>query len=216
MVHERLAGSAFTGLMALLVGAWGAICVYIGPYFDFRPVASDAWSATFQAGLLHLLPGLVGAAAGLMLLVMGPARRAVPGRTLILPAALLVAAGAWFVIGPSAWPVFESGTAFMPTYHAGRDLLNAACSSYAPGLLLMLAGGMALKSSIVPPIAVREADPMTPAEAEPVNERTDRRTTGGRATDGRTMEERAIADREVTDRTATGEPTTVERHAADV
>ena len=213
MVHERLAGSAFTGVMALLVGAWGAICVYIGPYFDFRPVANNAWTATFQAGLLHLLPGLVGAAAGLMLLVMGPARRTVPGRTLILPAALLVAAGAWFVIGPSAWPVFESGTAFMPTYHAGRDLLNAACSSYAPGLLLMLAGGMALKSSIVPPIAVPDADPMTPAEAEPV---TDGRVAGGRATDRRTMEQRAVVEREAADRSATGEPATVERHVADV
>jgi hypothetical protein len=213
MVHERLAGTAFTGLMALLVGAWGALCVYIGPYFDFRPVANNAWTATFQAGLLHLLPGLVGAAAGLMLLVMGPARRSVPGRTLMLPAVLLIAAGAWFVIGPAAWPTFESGTAFMPTYHAGRDLLNAACSSYAPGLLLMLAGGMALKSSIVPPIAVADADPMTPAEAEPV---TGGRVRDGRTTDGRAMEERAIADRQAADSTATGTPTTVERHAADV
>src|SRR5579875_120798 len=103
-VYERPVGAAFTGLAALIVGAWGALAGYIGPYFAFRPVATHVWAGNWQNGLLHLLPGAVAAAAGLMLLAMGPARRSVRGGAFVLPALLLLAAGAWFVIGPVAWP----------------------------------------------------------------------------------------------------------------
>lgn len=162
-VYERPVGAAFTGLAALIVGAWGALAGYIGPYFAFRPVNTHVWVASWQNGLLHLLPGAAAAAAGLMLLAMGPARRSVRGGAFMLPAVLLLAAGAWFVIGPVAWPTFESGPAFHPVLSATRNLLNVACSSYAPGLVIAALGGMALKAALVPAVPVE--DPLTPAEA---------------------------------------------------
>src|SRR5579884_1342299 len=85
-VYARPVGAALAGALALIVGAWGAIAVYVGPYFGFRPVDEAAWTGSLQNGLLHLLPGCVAAAAGLMLLAMGPARRTVRGGALFLPA----------------------------------------------------------------------------------------------------------------------------------
>lgn len=162
-VYERPVGAAFTGLAALIVGAWGALAGYIGPYFAFHPVDTHVWVASWQNGLLHLAPGAAAAAGGLMLLAMGPARRSVRGGAFMLPAVLLVAAGAWFVIGPVAWPIFESGPAFHPVLSATRNLLNVACSSYAPGLVIAVLGGMALKAALVPAVPVE--DPLIPAEA---------------------------------------------------
>jgi len=162
-VYERQVGAAFIGLLAIVAGAWGALAGYIGPYFDFRPVAHDTWVASLQNGLLHLLPGAVAVAAGFMLLVMGPARRTVRGGAFLLPALLLLASGAWFVIGPIAWPVFESSSPFVVGVTSTRNLLNVACASFAPGLVLVMLGGMALKAGMVPGVAVE--DPYTPAEA---------------------------------------------------
>lgn len=161
-VYARPTGAAITGLTALVVGAWGAVASYIGPYFGFRPVDDQVWVGSLQNGLLHLLPGCAAAAAGLMLIGMGPARRSIRG-ALLLPALLLAAAGAWFVIGPPAWPTFESGAAFHQAVSPLRNLLNVACSSYGPGLLLVLLAGMAMKAGTTRPIPVE--DPMMPAEA---------------------------------------------------
>jgi hypothetical protein len=174
-IYERPVGAAFTGFLALVVGAWGAIAGYIGPYFDYRPVALQTWVASLPNGLLHLLPGAVAAGAGLMLIAMGPARRSVRGGAFMLPAVLLLAAGAWFVIGPLAWPTFEHGDAFVTGVSATRNLLNIAGSSYAPGLALVMLGGIALKAGSVPPVPVADqympAEAVAPASGGPVEER---------------------------------------------
>lgn len=163
ITYERQVGAGLLGVTAVIVGAWGLICGYIGPYFGFRPLAYNAWTGSLQEGLLHAAPGAAAVVGGLILMAMGPARRAVRRFGLVLPGALLLAAGAWFVIGPVAWPAIESGAAFVG---AGplRNLLNVAGASYAPGLALVMLGGMALKASIVPPVAVE--DPMEPVEAD--------------------------------------------------
>jgi hypothetical protein len=162
-IYVRPVGAALTGLLALIVGAWGAVAGYVGPYFDFRPVALQTWVANLPNGLLHLLPGAVAAAAGLMLVAMGPARRSVRGGAFALPGLLLLAAGAWFVVGPLAWPTFEHSAPFVTGVSATRNLLNIGGASYAPGLVLVMLGGMALKAASVPPVAVE--DPYMPAEA---------------------------------------------------
>jgi len=146
--------------MALLVGAWGAVATFIGPYFGWHPTSRNTWAWITQNWLLHLIPGAVAVAAGLMLLAMMPARRMGTSRPLVLPAVLLMAAGAWFVIGPLAWPTFHSGPAFEPLVSAGRNLVNQACASMAPGLILAALGGMALKAGIArPAVAVEDVGP---------------------------------------------------------
>jgi hypothetical protein len=160
----RSPGVALAGLAAVVVGAWGAVCGYVGPYFGFRPLAVRTWVGSLQEGLLHLAPGAVAVVAGAVLMALVRPRRA-GGRGLVgLCALALAAAGAWFVIGPVAWPAIESGAAFLP---AGplRHLLDVAAASYAPGLVLAALAGMAAKAAMVGPGRNDWVDPMTPVEA---------------------------------------------------
>ncbi len=145
----RPVGAAVAGTGAVLVGIWGAIAGYIGPYFGYHPTAGTAWTWSAQNGLLHLAPGAAAVLAGLLILSVGPARGAARRLALAIPAVLLVAAGAWFVIGPVAWPMFGTGAAFAAASSAGTRLLDQAGSSLAPGLALALLGGMAVKASMV-------------------------------------------------------------------
>jgi hypothetical protein len=138
--------------LSALVGAWGAISVFVGPDFAYRPSTAGAWSWTTQNWLLHLIPGAVAVAAGLMIVSLTPIRRAGAGAGgLGLAALLLVAAGAWFVIGPALWPTFESGPPFMAGASAGTSFVNQLGSSLGPGILLAVLGGMALKAGISRP-----------------------------------------------------------------
>lgn len=160
----RPVGVSLAGAGAVLVGIWGGIAGYVGPYFGYRPTSATAWDWNTQNGLLHLAPGALAVLAGLLLLSVGPARGGGRRAALVLPAVLLAVAGAWFVVGPAAWPVFESGPAFAPVLGAGTSLLDRAGSSLAPGLALVLLAGMALKASLVRPPAAPAPGPVDLAE----------------------------------------------------
>lgn len=155
----RPVGASFAGGAAVLVGAWGAVAGYVGPYFGYRPTSATVWDWNVQNSLLHLAPGALAVFAGLLLLAFSPSRGAGRRGALVLPAVLLAVAGAWFVIGPVAWPTFESVPAFTPVLDAGRNLLNQACSSLAPGLVLAALSGMALKAAMARP-SVHEVVPV--------------------------------------------------------
>jgi hypothetical protein len=154
----RPLGAAGVGLLAALVGAWGGICVFVGPYFNYRPTSATTWEWTTNNWLLHLLPGAVALAAGLMIMTLSPVKRAAGVRgALGLAALLLTASGVWFVIGPALWPTFQSSPAFATGTDPWTSFWNQLGANLGPGLLLAFFGGMALKASIArPAVAVGE------------------------------------------------------------
>ncbi len=163
----RPLGAAGVGLLSALAGAWGGISVFVGPEFGYRPTSTGAWDWTMQNWLLHLIPGAVGLAAGLLIMGMTPRRRAGSGGLLGLPALLLVAAGVWFVIGPAVWPTFRSSPAFALGASANMSFLNQLGSSLGPGLLLAIFGGMALKAGLArPAVALAEPPVDAPVDGE--------------------------------------------------
>ncbi len=158
-VVVRPIGAAEVGFLAALVGAWGALSVFVGPYFGYRPTSPGTWAWTTQNWLLHLLPGAVAVGAGLMILSASPSRRrAGTGAPIGLAALLLVAAGAWFVIGPALWATFESGQPFATGVSAWTSFLNQVGSSLGPGILLATLGGMALKAVVARPAATLHSE----------------------------------------------------------
>ncbi len=203
-VWVRPIGAAEVGLLAALVGAWGAISVFVGPDFGYRPTTAGAWAWTTQNRFLHLLPGAVAVAAGLMILSASPSRRHAGTRAPIgLAALVIIASGAWFVIGPALWATFESGQPFATGTTAWTSFLNQVGSSLGPGILLAVLGGMALKAVMARPAATVEDVPvddglsMTGREAaaggEPVA-RDGRVARGGRLDrDERTAEDDRLA-----------------------
>jgi len=86
---------ALSGLLLMLLGAWGALIPFIGPAFSFGFGGTATWAWTAARFWLEVLPGIACVVGGLMLTLS--ANRG----TTLLGAWLAMAAGAWFVIGPT-------------------------------------------------------------------------------------------------------------------
>jgi hypothetical protein len=86
---------AATGFLLILLGVWGALIPFVGPYFGFAFTPDREWIWTNARGWLEVLPGAATAVGGLLLL--GSGNRA----TAMFGGWLTVLAGAWFVVGPA-------------------------------------------------------------------------------------------------------------------
>ena len=105
---------AISGLMVVLLGAWGAIVPFVGPSFNFTIGPDSTFHMTAGRAWLSLLPGVVAVVGGLVLLFSAHRAKAVLG------AQLAIAAGVWFVIGPTVSVLWSN--AGPPLGQAGRPL----------------------------------------------------------------------------------------------
>ena len=95
MLQMRRSRGAFSGFLLILLGLWGALIPFIGPYLDFAYTPDKAWTYNTGRLWLELLPGAAVFIGGVFLM-------AARGRhTALFGALLAVAAGAWFVLGRS-------------------------------------------------------------------------------------------------------------------
>lgn len=137
---------ATAGLLALLISAWGAIIPFAGPAFGYRATRGGSWQWTNARGLLAVAPGVVGILVGLLILT-AVRRTAAVGRgrpTLLLLGLIAVAAGAWFVIGPLAWPVISNEGRYFVVASPWRNFLNQVGYALGPGLILAACGSFAM------------------------------------------------------------------------
>ena len=91
-----------SGLLLILLGAWGALIPFVGPYFHFAYTPDAAWTWTWGRFFLEIVPGVATALGGLILMISAFRPVAMFG------AALAAAAGAWFVVGSLLGPVWTS------------------------------------------------------------------------------------------------------------
>ncbi|BBZ04855.1 hypothetical protein MCHIJ_42920 [Mycolicibacterium chitae] len=130
--HIARSRGAASGLLLVLLGIWGALIPFVGPYFNFAYSPDRAWVWTEARGWLEVLPGAVAVVGGLMLLMTR--NRA----TAMLGAWLAVAAGVWFIVG----------RAFASTLNVGEIGVPAAATP-AKTVALELAYFSALGAFIV-------------------------------------------------------------------
>jgi hypothetical protein len=97
--RTRGAGS---GLVLILLGAWGALIPFVGPYFHFAYTPDAAWTWTWGRFFLEIVPGVATALGGLILMISAFRPVAMFG------AALAAAGGAWFAVGSLLGPVWAS------------------------------------------------------------------------------------------------------------
>jgi hypothetical protein len=99
----RRTTGATSGLIITVLGIWGAVIPFVGPWFSFAFSPDDAlhWSAGRL--WLSIIPGVVAAIGGLML--MGSGRRGSAG----LGGWLALCAGIWFVCGPTVSQLWNDG-----------------------------------------------------------------------------------------------------------
>jgi hypothetical protein len=149
---------AVSGLLLILLGAWGALAPFIGPLIRWSYSLDPAWTWTAAKGWLEVFPGVVAAVGGLILLVSGNRASAMLGGW------LAVFAGAWFVVGRAFAPTLQIGDVGQPA--AASDLKRALLEvTYFTGLgaLIVFLGGAALAR-----VAVRHARDVVVTEPAPV------------------------------------------------
>lgn len=138
-LRMRRSRGAMSGLVLILLGIWGALVPFVGPYFDFAYSPDRGWVWTAARGWLEVLPGAATVLGGLLLL--GSGNRA----TAMLGGWLAALAGAWFVVGRALAGPFGIGDPGMPlaVTDAKRVTLELAYFS-ALGALIVFLAAMAL------------------------------------------------------------------------
>jgi len=130
---------AASGFLLILLGAWGALIPFVGPYFDFAFTPDTEWTWTIARGWLEVLPGVATVLGGLLLLTSG--NRA----TAMLGGWLTVLAGAWFVVGRALAAPLAIGDVGAPV--AATDAKRAWLELtyfYGLGALIIFFGALAL------------------------------------------------------------------------
>jgi hypothetical protein len=84
---------ALSGVLLVMLGAWGGLIAFVGPYFHYAYTPDRAWSYTSGRLWLEILPG-VGALLG-GVIVLASASRPVA----MFGAWLAGLSGAWFALG---------------------------------------------------------------------------------------------------------------------
>jgi hypothetical protein len=130
---------ALSGMLLVLLGLWGGLIPFIGPYVDFAYDPNTPWTWTPARGWLQVLPGAVTVLGGLMLMMSRNRATAMFGGW------LAVMAGAWFVIGRLLATPLGLGDfgAPVPTSQAGLVALELTFYT-GLGAAIVALGGMAL------------------------------------------------------------------------
>ena len=138
-LHMPRSRGAVSGLLLIILGAWGALIPFIGPYFHFAYEPGQAWVWSTARAWLEVFPGAITALGGFLLLVSGNRATAMFGGW------LAVIAGAWFVVGRTLAPTLRLGDVGQPL--AGTDAKRAAieiASFSGLGAFIVFLGGAVL------------------------------------------------------------------------
>jgi hypothetical protein len=138
---------ALSGALLILLGAWGGLIPFIGPYFHYAYTPTSAWSYTSGRLWLEILPA-AGAVAGGLILVASASRPAA-----LFGAWLAGISGAWFALGGLIGPIWPGHELSAGTpvggaiarsleqigFFTGLGLAVAFVAAVAPGRLTVLA-----------------------------------------------------------------------------
>jgi hypothetical protein len=165
-----------TGFLLILLGLWGGLVPFVGPYFDYALGANRTWHWTTNRLWLEVLPAAVVVLGGLLMFVSRTRGRASLGGLLAL------AGGVWFVIGPSMSMLWHHGTVATGAPVGGTALRTAEWIGffYGTGALITLLAAYALGFLAALPVggeAVAATDGPTAARGDGAAER-DRASAG--------------------------------------
>ncbi|MWA03402.1 hypothetical protein F8568_024080 [Actinomadura sp. LD22] len=136
------------GLLLVLLGLWGGLIPFIGPYFTFGFGSTATWDYTSDRLVLSILPAIAVVLGGLILMVSAARPVAMVGSW------LAIAGGLWFVVGTVIAPVWGGGPG---TALGGQSRQIAEQLSFYQGLgaIVTLLAAIALGRFLV--VGVREA-----------------------------------------------------------
>jgi hypothetical protein len=174
---------AVSGTLIALLGIWGGLVPFVGPYFDYSFGVNSTWHYTSDRLWLSILPGALAVLGGLLLIAA--ARRG----TGVLGGWLALMAGAWFAVGPAVSLTWESGPGPIgrPLFGSVRQTLELVGYFYGLGALIIALSAFAIGRFAAPAAVAatpREAPEEPPrAGREPL--RANRRFGRSRTREGR-------------------------------
>jgi hypothetical protein len=138
-LHMPRSRGAVSGLFLIILGVWGALAPFVGPYFHFAYSPGGVWVWNIARAWLEVFPGAVTALGGFLLLISGNRATAVFGGW------LSVIGGAWFVVGRALASTLRLGDIGHPlaSTDAKRAVIEIALFS-GLGALIVFFGGAAL------------------------------------------------------------------------
>ena len=129
-----------SGFMLVVLGAWGGLIPFIGPYFGYAFGSHATWYYTANRLWLSILPGAAVVIGGLILMRAGHRASG------ILGAWLAMAGGAWFAVGPAVSRLWEHGAGPIggPLFGHIRQTLELVGYFYGLGALIIGLAAFAL------------------------------------------------------------------------
>lgn len=102
MLQMRRSRGVLSGVVLVLLGIWGGIIPFVGPYFHYAYTPDVTWTYNTARLWLEILPGGAVFLGGILLIITA-------GRPIALFGALLASAGgAWFVLGTVLSPIWNN------------------------------------------------------------------------------------------------------------
>ncbi|HEY7263688.1 MAG TPA: hypothetical protein VH589_19650 [Trebonia sp.] len=102
MLRMRRSRGVLSGLLLVLLGVWGGLIPFIGPYFHYAYTPDTTWTYNTARLWLEILPGAAVFLGGVLLIITA-------NRTVAMFGALLAsAAGAWFALGTVLSPLWNN------------------------------------------------------------------------------------------------------------
>jgi hypothetical protein len=139
-----------SGTLLVLLGMWGALIPFVGPYFDFAYTPDNTWNYTQGRLVLEILPGLSVVLGGL--LVLGSANRAMA----TFGGWLAALGGAWFVLGLPISTVWDGPTVGEPIGSETRQVAEYVGFFGGVGVGILFLAAFALGRFAV--LGVREVE----------------------------------------------------------
>ena len=166
MLQMRRSRGAASGFLLVLLGAWGALIPFIGPYFRYAYTPDTAWTYNTARLWLEILPGAAVFLGGILLIIA-------TGRHIALFGALLAAAaGAWFTLGPILSPLWNNHVPLGGS-PAGTTVFLRIMEQLgfysALGVVIVFVAAAALGRILSVPSGIRAAEAVAPAEPVPAD-----------------------------------------------
>lgn len=167
MLQIRRSHGVLGGVVLALLGIWGGLIPFVGPYFHYAYTPDKAWTYNTGRLWLEILPGAAALLGGVLLIIAN-------GRHVALFGAFLgVISGAWFAVGNALAPLWT--TAAPAGAPASTTTLMRAMEEigFFTGLgvvMVMIAAAAAGRLTAVPGVT---APPAVPAETMPESIRSE-------------------------------------------
>ncbi len=167
MLQMRRSRGALSGLLLVLLGLWGALIPFVGPYFHYAYTPDTGWTYTTARLWLEILPGAAVFLGGVLLIIARSRYVALFG------AMLAAAAGAWFVLGTSLSPLWNNhvtlgGSPASATVY--MRIMEQLGFFSALGVVIVFIAAMAIGRIASVPSGIRAAEPVSEPVREPVSE----------------------------------------------